>query len=243
MAISRPRIWRSCSLVRLRIGVSWKRTRPPVMRPACGSRLSIQRASVVFPDPLSPVITSVPPSGSESEMWLVALTIPSGVTNSAVRSSMRRIGAIKRPPIRFRPQARVGACIPIISAVTALVAEKTNSGETAEGQYDLSLDLYVGGVRNDGRHRLVSGLQADTVSLSIEFLQRGFLLILEPRGNHLPVVRGVCGLHQDNIAVVDQGVDHRVALNAQRVDIAPIPEHIGCHLDRLRAIVAFPRIG
>src|SRR5207244_10005303 len=76
--------------------------RPPVMRPGWGSRLSAQSATDVLPDPLSPVRASVPPSRNDKETWLTALTVPSGVKNSAERSSMRRMGAIKRDPFSTR---------------------------------------------------------------------------------------------------------------------------------------------
>ena len=58
----------------------------------------IASATVDLPEPLSPVSTSVCPGASANDTSLTALTIPSGVTNSARRPCTCRIGSSTKMP-------------------------------------------------------------------------------------------------------------------------------------------------
>src|SRR5438132_9769809 len=110
-------------------------TLPEVTRHGNGNSLSMHKATDVLPDPLSPVKPSVPPSRSERETLLTALTVPSSVANSAERSSMRRIGAVKRTPCLLQVPPDSGRCCHYISAAQGL-----GDGITAQG---LSREMWI----------------------------------------------------------------------------------------------------
>src|SRR5436190_19989514 len=82
---------------------------------------------------------------------------------------------------------------------------------------DLPLDLHV--PRIDRRHRALRGLQPDTVLLFVEALQRCDV-VLENRDDDVAVACGVLLLHDDEVAVVDVVVDHRLAPDAENERLA-----------------------
>src|SRR5581483_9358064 len=101
------------------------------------------------------------------------------------------------------------------------LAQRADNGDHA------ALYLHVVGLRVDGLHGGVGRLQSNTLALAIELLERRLRLSLEPGGHHLAVVGGLGGLHDYDVAVVDQGVDHRIALDANGVDVLVAAQHLG----------------
>ena len=59
-----------------------------------------------------------------------------------------------------------------------------------------------------GGHLGVGGLKPDPIRLSVEALERDFPLGLKPGGDHVAIVGGGHVLEEDDVAVVDEGVDH-----------------------------------
>jgi len=67
-----------------------------------------------------------------------------------------------------------------------------------------SLDLYVFRIVVHGFHLAVGWQQADTAALPVDLLQGNLLLCLQPHRRRFTVVHRIGGLHDDDIAVVDE---------------------------------------
>src|SRR6266850_7797541 len=98
---------------------------------------------------------------------------------------------------------------------------------------DDALHLYLVGIDHQRLHRRVGGLQADTAVLPVELLQR-HVEPAEQRDHHFAVVRRLAVLDDDEIAVADLLVDHRIAPDAQHIRIALAGERFR-NRDRLRS--------
>src|SRR5690606_10294611 len=87
-------------------------------------------------------------------------------------------------------------------------------------------------------HRAVGGLESNAIALMVEPLERRLLLRAEPDGNRLPVLAGLLMAQDDDVAVVDQRVDHRQALDPQRKETVRLaPEQVGADLDLLGRLI------
>ena len=51
--------------------------------------------------------------------------------------------------------------------------------------------------------------------LVVEALERSFLSVFDPSGDHFAIGSRARGLHNHDIAFVDQGVDHRITFDSQ----------------------------
>ena len=82
------------------------------------------------------------------------------------------------------------------------------------------------GIEEDRLHRRVGGLQANAAVVAVELLQRD-VRAADERDHHLAVVGRLAILDDDEVAVADLLVDHRVALDAQHVGFALADEVLG----------------
>ena len=81
--------------------------------------------------------------------------------------------------------------------------------------HELALNPDVIGTGVDWVHRDIGGLEPNLLAFQKELLERRFLLVLEPDRNRLAVFSGFLRLEDHDIAIVDQGVDHRVPAYAE----------------------------
>src|SRR5688500_9791755 len=84
---------------------------------------------------------------------------------------------------------------------------------------DDALELHLRGIKKHRLHRGVSGLEADSALFAIELLERD-VRAADHRDDHFAVVGGLAVLDDDEVAVADLLVDHRIALDAQHVGVA-----------------------
>src|SRR5579883_754979 len=101
---------------------------------------------------------------------------------------------------------------------------RTGALQLAEDGYDLAFDLDPVWVDVDGLHLAVGRLQPDLVLLAVEPLERrlrvGAAGVQQVSHHHVAVLGRGRGLHDHDVAVVDQRVDHRLAAHLQRVRLA-----------------------
>src|SRR5579862_4864617 len=91
---------------------------------------------------------------------------------------------------------------------------------------DHALHLHKRRIEQDRLHRRVGRLQADAAVLAIELLER-HVGAADERNHHLAVVGGLAVFDDDEVAVADLLVDHRVALDAQDVGVFAADEVVG----------------
>src|SRR5579872_2132893 len=97
---------------------------------------------------------------------------------------------------------------------------------------DDALDLDLFRIGEDRLHRGVRRLQADLAAgVAIELLQRD-VRSAEQRDDHLAVVGGLAVFDDDEVAVPNLLVDHRIAAHAQDVGVA-LADEVFRHGDRL----------
>src|SRR3954468_16597139 len=85
-------------------------------------------------------------------------------------------------------------------------------------QFALNLTVVRRGI--DRLHRRVRRLETNPVPFMVETLQRGFLLLAEPNRNGLTVLTSLLMAQKHDVAVINQGVDHRKTLNAKGKEVA-----------------------
>src|SRR5258706_8326461 len=98
---------------------------------------------------------------------------------------------------------------------------------------DHALHLHLVWIDHQRLHRRVGRLEAHAAVLAVELFQRD----IEPakqRDHHLAIVGGLAILDDDEVAVADLLVDHRVALDAKHVGVALAGQRLR-HGDRLVA--------
>src|SRR4051812_26479400 len=71
-------------------------------------------------------------------------------------------------------------------------------------------------VREDRLHRHIRGLETDAAALAVEALQGRLAFGLQPDSDGFAVVRRQLRLEDDEIAVVNERVHHRVPADAER---------------------------
>ena len=91
---------------------------------------------------------------------------------------------------------------------------------------DHALYLHLIGVHHDRLHRRVGRLQADPAVLVKELLERD-IESADERNHHFAVVGRLAIFDDDEIAVADLFVDHRIALDAKDVAVAPAAQALG----------------
>ena len=96
-----------------------------------------------------------------------------------------------------------------------------------------ALNEHIAFLEPHGLHGGVGRLQADPAAgFAVELLDGG-LGAVDQRDDHFAVLGGLPAMHHHEVAIADMLVDHRVALNPQRV-VGPAPrEHIVGDGDRL----------
>ena len=83
-----------------------------------------------------------------------------------------------------------------------------------------ALDLQrVALVDVDRLHRRIGGLEAIAVLLLVEILERGLTAFREPDGDHIAVAGILRGFHDDDVTVVDHGIDHGVPVDLKCEEI------------------------
>jgi len=81
---------------------------------------------------------------------------------------------------------------------------------------DLSPDLnHAGIVDHDWFHSGICWLEADATVLQVEVLEGRLVAIVQPDRDHVAVARFFGWFHNDDVTVVDHGVDHRISLDFQ----------------------------
>jgi len=70
----------------------------------------------------------------------------------------------------------------------------------------------------------------------VELLEGRRAIIRQPHGHQVAVIAGLLLAQDDDIAVIDQGINHRVALHLQGVDLAEVrpAQHTARHLDHVQ---------
>src|SRR5918995_1493792 len=104
---------------------------------------------------------------------------------------------------------------------------------------DLAEDADVAGV--DRLERRVLGLETDPVGLAVEGLDRRLvrrLVVAGERDHDLAVPRRVLAAHDDDVAIEDPGLDHRVAADAQEEVGVAAEGRQAWQLDHVRRIGA-----
>src|SRR5207237_10891365 len=141
--------------------------RPLVMAPDEGSRLRIESASVVFPQPLSPTTASVSPRWRVRSTPSTAFTTRSRSRYCTCRSSIRRIGSIDETAsavtargVRIARVSVDGCRRSAVAAQTIHARQGALVAASDRGEH-LALDLDVLGFREDRLHGRVSGLETD----------------------------------------------------------------------------------
>jgi len=69
---------------------------------------------------------------------------------------------------------------------------------------------------------LVGRLQANTSVLQVEILEGGFIAVVQPNGNHFTVASLVGAPHDNDIPIIDHGIDHGIALYLEGIKIAQV---------------------
>src|SRR5690606_25163427 len=106
--------------------------------------------------------------------------------------------------------------------------------DVAQHRDDAPLDLHgLGVVDVDGAHRRVGGLEAHTLALAVEPLERRLLTVVQPHGDEVAILNVMMRAHDYDVAVVDHGVDHRIALELQREKVVEGVYHVPGELDEL----------
>src|SRR5690606_7336490 len=93
------------------------------------------------------------------------------------------------------------------------------SADVPDDRQDAPLNVTVRRIDVNRLHRRVFGLQANAVVFMEEALERRLAALVQPDRHHVAVFGIVLLAEDDNVAVADHGVDHRVALHAQREDL------------------------
>jgi len=78
-------------------------------------------------------------------------------------------------------------------------------------------------IDEDRLHRRIGGLQPDAAVLPVKLLQRD-VLAADQRDHHLAVIGRLPVFDDDEVAVADVLVDHRIAFDAEHVAVAPADE-------------------
>ena len=99
-------------------------------------------------------------------------------------------------------------------------------------RHELALYLDVGGLGVDRRHRHVRRLQTHSFALVVEALERGLPLVLQPDRDRVAVFTRLLLAQDDDVAIVDERINHRVSLDPQRKEpIRASAEHVGSQFD------------
>src|SRR5262245_26572739 len=151
---------------------------------------------------------------------------------------MRVIAAGRSPLVMERPVAKTRYPASFSAIATPRPTPRLAPVTTAVGialvltHYadDDTLDLHLIGIREDRLHRGIRRLKADlSAGIAIELLQRD-IGAAQQSDDHLAVVRRLSILDDDEIAVANLLVDHRIAPHAQHVRVA-LPDQILGHGD------------
>src|SRR5215212_706910 len=108
--------------------------------------------------------------------------------------------------------------------------------QVADDRDDLALDPELVRIDEDRLHRGVRGLESDPVALSVQPLQgrgaaRRRLLAHQQRYHDVAVLGRLLGTNHHQVAVVDQILDHRLALDLERV--AAVRHRPDAHLQEI----------
>src|SRR5215470_11855793 len=152
----------------------------------------------------------------------------SSIRGSA-RASPRGLRTRRRPGTRATPRAGPREAPARVSGGGA-----SQGSQLPEHPHDLAEDLDVLSV--DRLERGVLGLQPDAAALAEEPLHRRLvrrLVVAGERDDDLAVPRVLSTPHDDDVAVEDAGLDHRLALDAQQEVAAKVLGHRDLLLDVL----------
>jgi hypothetical protein len=81
------------------------------------------------------------------------------------------------------------------------------------------VDFNFVGVYVDRLHLAIGWLEANPRAFSMKTLECDLICVREHGGNHIVVLGLPYGLKNDHIPFVDEGVNHREALNFQRINV------------------------
>src|SRR5262249_21954363 len=97
--------------------------------------------------------------------------------------------------------------------------------------------LNIGLVRTEGSRLVVwiGRLERDRGTLLAQALEGGLLLFYQ-RHDDVAVLGGVAALADDDVALVDAGIDHRIAFHLQRERLSPA-HHLGRHANILGVVL------
>src|SRR4030095_561842 len=83
---------------------------------------------------------------------------------------------------------------------------------------DHALNLHLGGIEQKRLHGRVGGLEPDAAGFPVELLERD-VGAADKRDDHFTVVGRPAILHDDEVAIADLLVDHRIASDAGHVAV------------------------
>src|SRR5438132_12993201 len=133
----------------------------------------------------------------------------------------------KRSPIASSSMSRTG------SAGDA--ADIWAPSKPAYQPHEPPLDVDLVGAEDAGLVVGVGGLQGDGGALLAQALE-GRLLLLDQGDDDVAVLRRVAALADDDVALVDAGIDHGIALDLEREMLASA-HHLRRHGDILRVVL------
>src|SRR6185295_3157681 len=153
------------------------------------------------------------------------------------QTALLRSGARTQHAAAKWDQAQFGTSDTSASDPLPVSGVRNQLGEPANHSNHFALDLDV--ARIDRLHGAARRLQPHAILLLEEALQRR-AVVLEQRDDDVAVPGGALLLHDDEIAVVDVVVDHRLPANAQNERVATAPGELAG--DGHRFALVFERV-
>src|SRR5688572_17492987 len=127
-------------------------------------------------------------------------------------------------PARIPP--RTGEAARYLQLSLGIPSLSRSSSVLAHHPDDHALHLDAIRIDHDRLHRRIGGLEPDLAILAVELLE-GHIEPTHERDHHLAVVHRLAIFHDDEIAVADLLVDHRIALDAQHVAVTLADQALG----------------
>src|SRR5262245_32948153 len=183
------------------------------------------------------------PRRCSSSAW--ATSAATRTQTPAVRCSIERSACAtpgrKYRPAPVRPELSGGRRTPRPRGAKALFLSAAGNGriifrlKAADQAHQPTLNVDLVGPKDPRLVIGVGGLERDRGSLFAQTLE-GCLLLLDQGHDNVAVVGGVAALDDDDVALVDAGLDHGIALHFQGEMLAA-RDQIGRHPNVLRMIL------
>ena len=100
------------------------------------------------------------------------------------------------------------------------IDRKSVQGPDDGNEFALNLDIVCAGV--DRLHGYIRGLKPNAGTFEVDLFERRLFLLSQPDRDRFAVLAGLLPAKQHDVAIVDQGVNHRVSLDPEREEIAAV---------------------